>query len=327
MDREKPRGFLAIASIFTALGAVAIVLARLGFLSVSALVGYLFDAVTGIALVTVLAILISMYPDSPVVRFFHPKRTDVGPAGITDQVASIRIEPLPHYKGHTVFHEKRGRVKNRASLPDESSTRQSKTRQEAKGSTESQEWYVADRKVKALDYGNHVSYSTETTPRFYGKFGVVRVFADGCAALDCAASSRFTTIKDPSGVREAGQIVNVGDLDWFDKKLKVRFLKSRRLTRKLKLKPTSGLSEYTHNPRIDIHQGKWADLPLFYTLNNHKAIFLWGPHPGLNAATFDGNSQARFEIELSVSGLNFPKIEQTLLVTAQPDDFKITRIK
>jgi hypothetical protein len=239
---------------------------------------------------------------------------------------AIRVEPLEHWKGRTIFLEQRGKIKNDESLPDESSARQTKSNAGAWETTESQQWDCAEEKITFLRYPKHTRFNSKTIPLIDIKFGVLRVWAVGASISDCEATVRFRPIKDPSGTRAPGGLQNVGRLDWFDKGIKVAFLKNKRFVRKLADRPAEGPYRYTRRmPLVSINENTWKDLPLFFTVNKHPAVFLWGPHPGLAAGRFVGKQMVKFEVEVSISAPALPNVISTFLVTARPDEFTITR--
>jgi hypothetical protein len=88
VDRERLPGFLAIAIIVGAVGAVATVLAKLGLVPLDALAQASFDTLLGGAAVAVCTILALMYPNSRIVQLFRSKSPTnaplIQPSGLSE---------------------------------------------------------------------------------------------------------------------------------------------------------------------------------------------------------------------------------------------------
>ncbi len=325
MDRTRRNGFVAIILIIVLVAVVAATLSGEGLISLSGVIQSAFDALLGGTAVAVGAILVSMYPDSRVVRLFHGKREIERVA--ESQRPTVTLEVLPHEKGHSRFDETSGRAESREALLYRASARPAKTTEEAWQLAGSQEWSSAKRTVTAREARRGLTFRTRSEIDFLAKFGVVRVFSESGPAVDCQATSHVKVLKDPSGRMAENRIIGTGDLDWYSEKLRNHFLESRRLKRRFLVDPTQGLSKYVPNPKVTIPRGGYADLPLFYTVGKHPPLLIWGSQPRLIAATFEGNKQAKFEIEVTVVGSNFDPVTRAYSVVARPDDFEMTRVK
>jgi hypothetical protein len=241
--------------------------------------------------------------------------------------AHLELIPREHYPGHMIPAAGSGRLQTDPHYV-EGSTLQEWSDPEAKKCKGSQRWDTFDPRgeyVVTDPIGEVRRRIKEENKIFYMKLGAVEVRALGETAHDCEATLRFRTLRDPSGVSAIGEELSKGHLNWFSQEIRDSFLENWKVLRRIIRNPAYKFNRLILNQRRDIQGGKSLDLMLFYTVNNSPGIYACGEGATRRIAGFDGRKQAKFDIEITVSGRNVTAFTSVFKVTAAPDDFNIVR--
>jgi hypothetical protein len=116
-----------------------------------------------------------------------------------------------------------------------------------------------------------------------------------------------------------------GELNWYSKEIRDRFLKRHRLLARLRRDPALSLNRWVRNREIEISEDGDEYLQLFYELNDGDGIYVCGSGELRKAATLSGQKQAKFELELTLSGSNFAKKVETFKATVLRGNFQLAR--
>lgn len=164
------------------------------------------------------------------------------------------------------------------------------------------------------------------------KFACVIVRAKWKDAKECRAEAEIQLQHGVNGSLRSGELTGIGRLNWYSDRWD-RMIKRREqnpngsitsaVANLIADSPTVGLNEYLYNPEITLIRDRFVVLPLFYMRSDYSSVYLCGPSEGITAGESPDNEPVRFNLKVTVSGVDSKSLAFAVACRAKWGDLTV----
>jgi len=157
---------------------------------------------------------------------------------------------------------------------------------------------------------------------FVAKLGVIRVFCKSGNIVDCKAEVHIKFLEE-SGRKSESKSIGLGYLNWHSDEIKHDLHKHATEVYRAK---GIGINRFLKNPVQSFCEGDAKYLLMFYMVKGSPNVHLCVGVDSAIVGMANDKFPLKFELEISLTGQNYPKTTFKYLVTAKWDDYKVQQI-